>query len=333
METKKHILKCLKDRGAISGTELAAVLGISRQAVNRHLRDLVQDGKVTKEGATKGARYRLSGSSPSAPGQRVRKRYPLRDLEEDRVLREVDARLRLRDHLSRKAWEITSYAFTEMVNNAIDHSRSPECRVDVELDAYLVRFCVRDFGIGVFESIAAKLGLPDAHAAVGELVKGKTTTMPERHSGEGIFFTSKVADMMSFRSHRTELVFDNNKKDVFVHEKRYQRGTEVVFELKKGSRRDLSSVFSKFAPEAFDYRFEKTRVQVKLFEEDYISRSEARRLLTGLDRFSEVVLDFKGVTSIGQAFADEVFQQMCQILVVTGRRFADVTGHIHRIIH
>lgn len=39
-----------------------------------------------------------------------------------------------------------------------------------------------------------------------------------------------------------------------------------------------------------------------------ISRSEAKRLLAGLDRFAEVVLDFNGVEEIGQGFADEVFR-------------------------
>jgi hypothetical protein len=31
-------------------------------------------------------------------------------------------------------------------------------------------------------------------------------------------------------------------------------------------------------------------------------------LLSGLDKFKEVILDFKGVRSIGQGFADEVFR-------------------------
>jgi hypothetical protein len=51
-------------------------------------------------------------------------------------------------------------------------------------------------------------------------------------------------------------------------------------------------------------------VVVRLFDlgERFISRSEAKRLLHGLDRFQEVVLDFKGVKEVGQGFADEVFR-------------------------
>jgi len=47
---------------------------------------------------------------------------------------------------------------------------------------------------------------------------------------------------------------------------------------------------------------------VKLYKDQYISRSEARRLLSRLTEFSEAVLDFKDVNMIGQGFADEVFR-------------------------
>ena len=41
---------------------------------------------------------------------------------------------------------------------------------------------------------------------------------------------------------------------------------------------------------------------------EYVSRSQARRIMTGLDKFETIELDFKGIDSIGQAFADEVFR-------------------------
>jgi hypothetical protein len=40
----------------------------------------------------------------------------------------------------------------------------------------------------------------------------------------------------------------------------------------------------------------------------FMSRSQARRLVHGLERFREVVLDFAGVELVGQGFADEVFR-------------------------
>jgi hypothetical protein len=43
-----------------------------------------------------------------------------------------------------------------------------------------------------------------------------------------------------------------------------------------------------------------------------ISRSQAKRVLARVDKFTEVVLDFEGVNEIGQAFADEIFRVFSQ---------------------
>jgi hypothetical protein len=56
--------------------------------------------------------------------------------------------------------------------------------------------------------------------------------------------------------------------------------------------------------------FDRTRVSIALYSADtgYVSRSQARRLLSGLESFREIVLDFAGVRLVGQAFADEVLR-------------------------
>ena len=308
MNTREKILQLIRRHKSVSGSELADLLDISRQAVNKHLRELVREGIVVKEGVTRGAVYRLWQRNREVSKEQHRKTYALKGLEEDRVLAQSANVLHLSNQLNANAWGILSYAFTEMLNNAIEHSMSAEGNVIVAVDPYTVRFRVRDFGIGIFYSIFTKFQLSDENAAVGELIKGKTTTMKERHSGEGVFFTSKCADRLSIRSHRVELVFDNLKKDVFVQDKRFIKGTEVEFELRKRSRKNLNKIFEAYAPEEFEYRFERTWVLVKLFQKEYVSRSEARRLLAGLDRFKEIRLDFKGVKSMGQGFADEVFR-------------------------
>jgi len=40
----------------------------------------------------------------------------------------------------------------------------------------------------------------------------------------------------------------------------------------------------------------------------FVSRSEARRLLTGLGKFDEIQLDFEKVEAVGQGFVDEIFR-------------------------
>ena len=132
--------------------------------------------------------------------------------------------------------------------------------------------------------------------------------MKAKHSGEGVFFTSKSGDMVFFRSHKITLTFDNIIQDTYAGESKYISGTEVVFKISPQSRKRLEGIFKQYAPEEFDYRFEKTRVLVKLFQPEYVSRSEAKRLLSGLEKFKEIILDLQGVKNLGQGFADEIFR-------------------------
>jgi len=309
MKTKERILRHIETKPSSTGKELCEAFRISRQAVNKHLKELILNGSVIKEGTTRGAVYRpAAAKSGVEPARKFAKTYVLAGLEEDKVFQEQATLLNLKSHLGKPAWDTAYYAFTEMLNNAIEHSESEQCSVNTSVDQYRFNFTIRDFGIGIFYSVFSKFNLTNENAAIGELIKGKTTTMQERHAGEGVFFTSKAGDSVSFRSHRTNLTFDNLRRDVFVEEKRFIKGTQVDFSMSRHSKRRLDRLFQEFAPEEFEYRFDKTKVQVKLFKEDCISRSEAKRLLVGLDEFREITLDFKGVKSMGQGFADEVLR-------------------------
>lgn len=303
------MFKFLVHKKFASGKEIGEALGISRQAVNKHLKKLVQAGKVVKRGSTRSAKYIIATVATKSPAvQKLSKRYERLGLEEDRAFNEIDLRINLKRKLPANVFEIVRYAFTEMLNNVIEHSNSPDCTVSVEIDQYRCGFRIRDFGIGIFYSIFTKFNLLDESAAIGEVVKGKRTTRPEQHTGEGVFFTSKSGDTVIFRSHRTGLVFDNIKQDIFLEKSKFLRGTEIYFSISRHSKRRLASVFSQYAPEEFEYNFEKTRVFVKLLQNQYTSRSEAKRLLVGLDQFKVIILDFKGVNSIGQGFTDEIFR-------------------------
>lgn len=303
--TRDAIRDFIADKGSATSRQLADHLGITRQAVSLHLRQLLADGAIFKTGSTRAARY--FPREAAAPERRLRRDLDLPGLDESTVYEDVAIVLTL-SRLADNVEAIVHYAFTEMLNNAIDHSMADQCTIEVRLDATRLFFTVRDRGIGVFHSIAHKFELQDEHAAMIELVKGKTTTQPDAHSGEGIFFVSRAADRFVLRSHRLQLEWDRFRDDVFVSEPRFLKGTRVQFEIGVDSRTRLENVFAEFAPEEYDYQFEKTRVLVKLLRREYVSRSEAKRLLHNLDRFSEIELDMRDVTSMGQGFADEVFR-------------------------
>lgn len=59
-------------------------------------------------------------------------------------------------------------------------------------------------------------------------------------------------------------------------------------------------------------KHEENKIIVHLVEEylgeQLISHSIARRILSNIEKFKIVFLDFNGVKTIGQAFADEIFR-------------------------
>jgi len=303
--TRDAIRQYIEENGSATGPDLAAYLGITRQAVSLHLRRLIAAGEIVKTGSTRAARYFPRDAAVAA--RRFKRDLVLAGLDESVVYEDIAITLTL-TQLPNNVESIVHYAFTEILNNAIDHSISDRCKIEVRLDATKLTFTIRDIGIGVFSSIAEKFDLQDEHAALIELIKGKTTTQPHAHSGEGIFFVSRSADRFVLRSHRLQIEWDRDRDDVFVSDPRFLKGTLAQFEIRRDSRTRLENVFAEFAPEEYDYQFQKTRVLVKLLRRDYVSRSEAKRLLHNLDKFSEIELDMRDVESVGQGFADEVFR-------------------------
>ncbi|MFZ2655264.1 MAG: DUF4325 domain-containing protein [Victivallales bacterium] len=308
MDIKRQIINRLNEAEYLTGLELCRIFSFSRQALNKHVKALVEAGSIVKQGRTRGVVYQINSKAKRSSAEKLQRVISLQGTHEDQVFGEINAVLNVKRAVDKNIYDMLYYSFTEMLNNAIDHSNSEKCRIFISLDRYKIKFTIRDYGIGIFSSIYKNLGLPDENSAIGELIKGKTTTMKERHTGEGIFFTSKLGDIVSFRSHGLSLVFDNIRQDVFIQKKRFTEGTEVNFEMSRFTKKKIDECFRQFAPEEFDYKFDRTRILVKLFHKDYVSRSEAKRLISGLDKFKELVLDFKDVNSIGQGFADELFR-------------------------
>jgi len=277
---------------------------ISRQAVSRYLTELVHEGRVTAQGNTRQRRYAL------AVLQRKRFLVPLAGLEEDQIWRSQV--LPLFESLPKNVVDIWHYAFTEMVNNAIDHSGGSHLAVTTEMNALRTKISVYDDGIGIFRKITKECHLEDERHAVLELAKGRLTTDPEHHTGEGIFFTSRMVDDFEILSGGVFLLSSgHSKEDRILEPEQPENGTYVLMSLDNDSTRTDQEVFDHFASDKEDYGFAKTVVPVRLAKhgtEKLISRSQAKRLLTRLDRFNTVILDFEDVDSIGQGFADEIFR-------------------------
>ena len=298
-------------------SELATELGVSPS----RLRQLADTGAIPSERTAGGHRFFDPGAVRSALARLASEELttsrwsvpdwsrilPLKGLQEDAVWREVVVDV-LHDRLSPEARSTAGYAFTEMLNNAIDHSGAEEVRVSAWTARIEVRFEIADEGVGALPNVRDRLDLEDVYDALGEITKGKTTTDPARHSGEGIFFTSKAVDVFTLESAGLRWTVDNVRHDQAVGASEIQRGTRVRWEMDPFTVQSIADVFRAYTDE--DHEFARTRTVVRLFGFGvrFVSRSEAKRLLRGLERFKEVIVDFTGVEEVGQGFVDEVLR-------------------------
>ena len=310
-----HVEKHPRDIAKIT----AAEFDITRQAVNKHLMRLVDENALSTQGTTRNRTYHLT------PQVEWKRNYKLvADLAEDVVWRD-DVAPRL-GQLPENVIEIWHYGFTEMFNNVIDHSEGTRVRIHLERNARSTEIVLSDNGVGIFVKIQKELGLLDERHAILELAKGKLTTDPKNHTGEGIFFTSRMFDDFNILSGGTYFSHKFGEDEDWILERgRFDSGTAVWMKINNHTSRTSKKVFDKFSsPE--EYGFTKTVVPVLLAQYGdeklvsrsqakrllatvkQVSRSQAKRLLARVDRFKTVIFDFEGVKAIGQAFADEIFR-------------------------
>ena len=306
-EIHDFLITQIKDGNRDIARNAQEKFGISRQAVNRHLRNLVVHGILTAGGNTRQRVYRL------ATVKSGQFRFSITaDLHEDEVWR--NSVRPLLDNVPDNVLRICNYGFTEMLNNVVDHSEGTRVTITVIRTAATIDLTVDDDGIGIFRKLKRDLNLEDERYTLLELTKGKLTTDPRQHTGQGIFFTSRSFDKFTivsgalFFSHIGQgpgqgWLLEDHKAPV--------PGTRVNMQIALTSNRQLKDVFDRFTADADDFGFSRTIVPVTLArfgDENLLSRSQAKRLLARFDRFQEVLLDFDGVEFIGQAFADEVFR-------------------------
>lgn len=291
--------------------QIAQNSNLSRQSIYKKVNKLCEKGILNKEKNGKSCKYSLNHNEYNFE-------YKLNGLNEDLVLKDVE---QFAKPFKNNVYKIFRYILTEMVNNAIDHSEGQNLYIQIEVNDYEILTYISDDGIGIFKKIKDKFNLDDISQSILELSKGKTTTDPDNHSGEGIFFSSKLADEFSIIANNTNYMTRNQ---TFMNEKLQENkgfilddikfettGTLIYFKLISLNQLEISEVFNQFSDS--DKGFYKTIVPVKHLEENdvekfYISRSQAKRLSAGFEKFKEVILDFSDVKEIGQAFADEIFR-------------------------
>lgn len=299
---KHYLMEKISEHDPDLVLRTVTAFGTTKNTVYRYLRELASDQLIAK---TKSG-YRLMG---------IQEIYyiPLNNLtpEEDDVFFTQTILPQIRD-LPQNLIHIWYYCFTEMMNNVIDHSQAKEATVVFARDAVNTTVLLQDNGIGIFHKIQDYYHLPTIEDAILELFKGKLTTDAENHSGEGIFFTSRIMDRFAaisdgkIFSHTEydELIADMTEEgfDDTVH----SQGTTILMKISNVSKKTTKEIMDQYSDE--DGGFIRTRIPLKNIYPDYpVSRSQAKRLTNRFDSFSEIELDFEGIEDIGQGFAHELF--------------------------
>ena len=282
-----------------------AEFGVTRTTVHRHLNTLIKADKIEKIGVTNTSQYFLKESFNKVISFKITE-----DLSESDIWQKEFSSIATK--LKPNIEEICYYSFTEMVNNAKDHSEGSRVIIASEKKGNKLIFSISDNGVGIFKKIKDAFGLDDERESVLQLSKGKLTTDKSRHSGEGIFFTSRAVDCFEILANGIFYLRANTQEGWFVQEKKNTSNysTVVQFEIETTSDRRLRNVFEKYQnPETM--AFDRTHILVSLSlsnEDHFVSRSQAKRIMLGLEKFNHIILDFKGIKTVGQAFVDEVFR-------------------------
>lgn len=306
-DIRKYILENIDKYPGDIARHTAARFKITRQGVNKHLQRLVDEKALTQIGQTRARSYKLF------PQVKWTNYYTLAPgLAEDVIWRnDITPVL---GKLPENAMNIWHYGFTEMFNNAIDHSDGKTIVVSVQKTAASTEMMILDDGVGIFKKIQKALGLLDERHAILELAKGKVTTDPKNHSGEGIFFSSRAFDAFQIMSGDVFFSHRFGTPEDWISEVDRTDGTVVRMRLHNHTSRTLRRIFDQYSS-GEEYGFNKTVVPVELAQygnDKLISRSQAKRLLARVELFKVVMFDFSNVETIGQAFADEIFRVFAQ---------------------
>lgn len=312
--------------GSLANQPNPAIINFIIQEVDNHPHDIAtltaKHFNVTRVTACRYLQRLVAEQRLVAKGTTKAREYKLRDLVDETFMFRVTPQTQDDElwHLklaaifagaSKNIIDICQYGVTELINNVIEHSGSEACSVHVKRDAKRISITVKDYGVGILNKIATQFHLENPKHALLELIKGKLTTSPHKHTGEGIFFVSRLFTSFTIVSGKLMLHCEKSASDWLVESKelvQLNQGTAITMVLNVGATHTVQNVLEQYIDE--DGKLMRTEIPVLLSQDgdELVSRSQAKRLLARCEHFSEVVLDFKGVHQAGQAFLDEVFR-------------------------
>ena len=294
---RTYILEKVAQKTEALSRYVSEELGISQNTVHNYIMELQDENIIakTKRGCYELVTHRYEYNLKRSLGELDNDTYVYENFVQPVV-----------EKFERNVQYIWSYGVSEMNNNVIAHSLAENLKVIIEQNYIFTRVSLIDDGIGIFRKIKDHFSLPSLDEAICELFKGKLTTDAENHSGEGIFFTSKMMDEFFIYSDGKIFTADKYDNDCISDKDGMKVGTYISMTLSNNTKKEVAEIFDRYSND--DSAFTKTKVPLRnIFDKAPVSRSQAKRLCNRFDQFDEVEIDFDGIEWMGQGFAHQVF--------------------------
>ncbi|MDM4766731.1 DUF4325 domain-containing protein [Pelomonas sp. SE-A7] len=282
---------------------VAEKTGASRRSAQSALRRLAEANWLVRGGSRNRPVW--------APGalRQVARSYTLYGLQEDLPWqRDFAPHFALPKHVE----QMVRHAFTELVNNAADHSGGSSVTVSLRQTPTHAQLLVSDDGCGVFDKICTTFDIPDAQHAMLELSKGRLTSQPEQHTGRGLFFSSQLADVFDIHANGTAFQRRAWESTGWTKGRPLPRqGSSIYMAISLETTRTLDQVMEAWSLAGDGIEFDRTKVSLRLLAGEgqaLDSRAQARRVVARLPTFRKVEIDFGGVGEVGHGFVDELFR-------------------------
>ena len=298
---RSYILKNISEHPDNIIKDTSVHFDISVQAVYKHIKFLLNEGKIYKRSH---ARFALSSNNEKCFSLKISSA-----LNPNQVWDTF-----LKDHFSnvrKNVYNICINGFIEVLKNAVKFSEGSSITIRFAQCSSIVSIWVTDNGTGIYEKIRRGHCYPDLRECAFQLSKGILSSSIDSSIGQSLYLISWCFDVFEICANGVCYHKDLNNDDWYIGSKESSSsGTSVRMSIDINSERSLKDVCR-------DYRLKKntgfadTHILVDLAvfdEENFLSRTQARRILHKLNKFSKITLDFTNAKVVGNAFVDEIFR-------------------------
>lgn len=222
------ILDRVSGDGAGVAGEVAQAYGISRQAANRHLDELVGHGVLVEGGSTRAKYYELRRTSGLTREFRI---TPV--LNPDRVWDDHIAEIVAEERDAIRS--LCRGAFAELVQNAASHERASWLSLSFSTTARHIDLSVSDDGKGTFATLGETLGVNGPREAAEELAR-RARTCAVDHPAVRLLLLARNFEAFAIRSSGIELRFDPGSNTWSVRDADAALGTTITLRCRRESR-------------------------------------------------------------------------------------------------